>query len=264
MRIISRSLYYFGSIKTLLEGINDPLRTIKMFLGRPGLFPAEIQLRRTGWRFAVRTKMDIWVIKETCLDEDYLWAVAGLGPDWNIVDIGAGLGDFTVYAAKHCPDGVVLAYEPLPESFDLLQRNLAINAITNVQAYNLATAETSSSLALEEVEREAVSTRFVVDKSSSRETTAVQLEHVLDLLPNGRCDFMKIDCEGCEYDLILNSRPEVLHRINRISMEYHDEITANSGLDLAEHLTSLGFIVQMRKNPVHDVLGFLYAEKSLL
>lgn len=173
MRIISRSLYYFGSIKTLLEGINDPLRTIKNVPGQAGPFPggnstaadrlAICSSNKNGY-LGDRAK-PVWM-KIIC------GRSRGWSPDWNIVDVGAGLGDFTVYAAKHCSDGVVLAYEPLPESFDLLQRNLAINEITNVQAYNLATAETSSSLALEEVEREAVSTRFVVDKSSSRETTA--------------------------------------------------------------------------------------------
>lgn len=261
MKMFSRLLYYFNSVGTLLGDIIDPLRTIKMFLGRPDLFPTEIQLRETGWRFVVRTTMDIWVIKETCLDEDYLWSVTKLNPDWNVVDVGAGLGDFTVYAAKHCPGGMILAYEPLPESFNLLQRNLALNGIANVQPFNLATAETSHSLVLEEVEREAVSTRFLAKKSSGREIAAVKLEHILDSLPNGICDFMKIDCEGCEFDLILNSPPEILHRVKRISMEYHDEITPNSGLDLIEHLTSLGYNVQIRENPVHDVLGFLYAEK---
>jgi hypothetical protein len=125
---MSKYRYYLGSILTLLGGFKRPWQIIGIFLGLPGTTPAEVALRRTGWRFSVRSAMDVWIIKETCLDNDYM-AGSDFDPAWNVVDIGAGLGDFTVLAAKSCPDGLVHAYEPHSQSFALLVSNLALNQI---------------------------------------------------------------------------------------------------------------------------------------
>ena len=54
---------------------------------------------------------------------------------WTIIDIGAGLGDFTAYAAQRSPRGRVLAYEPFPESFALLQQNLKLNDTCTMSKY---------------------------------------------------------------------------------------------------------------------------------
>jgi FkbM family methyltransferase len=260
MSVFSQGQYYVRSIGTLLTGLDQPLRTLAMFLGWPELLPAEIRLRHTGWRFKVRSAMDVWIIKETCLDQDYLKAKVALEPHWTVVDIGAGLGDFTVFAAKHCVRGVVHAYEPLPESFALLQHNLQLNGVNNVQSFSLAVSARASLLAPETRDAAAVSTRFVKRANEEGAATASLLQ-ILDALPGGRCDFMKIDCEGCEYDLLLNSPPALLARIDRLSLEYHNHATIYTGLDLASFLKQQGYDVELRANPVHAYLGFLFAQR---
>src|SRR5262249_54371498 len=57
-----------------------------------------------------------------------------------------------------------------------------------------------------------------------------------------RCGFLKLDCEGCEFELVLDSDPKVINRIDRIVMEYHDHLSIRfSHRDLLEALTKLGF-----------------------
>ena len=75
------------------------------------------------------------------------------------------------------------------------------------------------------------------------------------------CDFLKVDCEGCEYDVLLNSDPDVLSRVKRISAETHSNDKAHTAEELAAFLESNGFVVNCRENPVHEYLGFLYAER---
>jgi hypothetical protein len=133
MKLFSRIRYYAASIFTLLTRFERPFQILKIFLHWPGSLPAEIQLKHSRLRFSVREAMDIWVIKETCLDADYL-PVSDLRPDWTVVDIGAGLGDFTIFAAKNCLNGQIFAYEPLKDSFDLLKHNLTLNQVTNVHS----------------------------------------------------------------------------------------------------------------------------------
>jgi FkbM family methyltransferase len=261
MSVFSRGRYYLRSIGTLLTELNQPLRTVALYLGWPGLFPTQIVLRRSGWRFKVRSAMDIWIIKETCLDQDYLKEIATLEPHWTVVDIGAGLGDFTILAAKQCMQGVVHAYEPLPESFILLQHNLRLNGVDNVRAFSSAVSARASSLAPESRDVAAVSTRFV-RRSGIGAAATTSLLQILDALPGGRCDFMKIDCEGCEYDLLLNSPSALLARIDRLILEYHNHATVHNGQELMIHLQKQGYDVQLRANPVHRYLGFLFAQRS--
>ena len=259
MGSFSKIRYYAASVITLLAGFRRPFQILSIFLNRPGALPAEVTLRRTGLRFHIRAAMDAWIIKETCLDADYLWASGPLLPDWTILDIGAGLGDFTIFAAKQCPQGVVHAYEPLAESFDLLERNLALNHVDNVQIFSQGVAARPGMLTVDSAKVAAVSTRFAPANEGS--IPALGLSQVLDSLPGGQCDFMKIDCEGCEFDILLNSPPETLARIRRLSLEVHDGFTSHTSHELADFLRSQGFRVQRQTNPVHAHLSLLYAER---
>lgn len=257
MSFASRSRYYAKSILTLLTRFERPGQILSIFLGFPNSLPAEIGLRREGLSFQVRQKMDVWVIKETCIDGDYFWG-GGLQPGWNVVDIGAGLGDFTILAARQCRPGTVHAYEPLAESFDLLQDNLALNQVANVKSFMAAAGAGKKAVIPLKYDAIAVSTRFVED-AGSNSLHSVDLAQIIDRLPESRCDFLKIDCEGCEFDLILRSPPPILSRIRRISIETHDGYTTHTSKELAEYLKHNGFQVRQRPNPVHEYLGFLYA-----
>ena len=137
-----------------------PVKVAAIFLGWPGALPVEITLRNSLWRFKVRQALDIWIIKETCLDRDYLWG-GSLGRQWTIVDIGAGLGDFTVLGAKESSQGVVHAYEPLTGSFRLLEYNLELNGIENAEIFHSGVAASSDGLdCIVDDAAKAVSTRF--------------------------------------------------------------------------------------------------------
>jgi FkbM family methyltransferase len=264
MKQFSRLWYYAISIVTLLTRFERPFQILAIFLNRPGTLPAEIQVKEGGYRFKIREAMDAWVIKETCVDHDYL-SPANFQPHWTVVDIGAGLGDFTVFAAKHCPDGVVFAYEPLAESFQLLQHNLALNQISHVKTFQQATASSSGSMTATQEPGKAVSTRFVAETAGADGKEGVipviSLAEILDRLPDGCCHLLKVDCEGCEFDLLMNSPSKLLAQVERLSVETHDGYTDRSAGQLADYLKQQGFTVHLQANPVHPYLGFLYAER---
>lgn len=258
---ISTIAYYTKSTVSLLTRFYRPDRILGIFLGIPGAVPAEVALRGSNWRFRVREAMDVWVIKETCLDRDYLWQTPLL-PTWHVLDIGAGLGDFTVLAAHLCSEGVVHAYEPLPASFALLEENLALNSISNVQTFQLAVSNTGGSQVITgQTAGRAVSTRFGAGQGSSA-VASRSLGDALKALPGGRCDFLKLDCEGCEYNLLMNSAPAVFAKIQRLAIETHEASGFPGREALKGYLQANGFRVAERPNPVHDYLGFLFAERT--
>jgi FkbM family methyltransferase len=255
--IFSKYRYYAASSITLLTKFEQPAKILSIFAGRHRLTPTVIRIRGSGLQFVVRGAMDIWIIKETCLDRDYLW-LESLGPDWNVVDVGAGLGYFTVHASKLCPQGVVHAYEPLEESFLLLEENISLNQVHNAHIFREAATGSNGPLSPITVGAEAVSTRFI-ESAGEQEIQSVNLETVLDRLPHGKCDFLKIDCEGCEYDLLMKTDQKTLARISRLSLEYHEGFTDYSSKNLIKFLEQSNFSVLHRPGPVHSHLGYLYA-----
>lgn len=265
---MSRWAYYLTSLVTLIAGVRSwPLLLGLLF--RRTHETTVLELRPfhgepLGLRFCVRSFLDAWIIKETCLDRDYERHGVDLQDGWQVVDIGAGLGDFTIYAARRCPRGRVYAYEPFPESFALLQHNLELNAISNVQAVRGAVSGRAAEGMQLYVVGEAVQHTTALNAETKSESdgmtvTSMSLDQVLAPLP--QCDFMKMDCEGAEYDVLLNASPAALAKIKRLSMEVHDGPAApgRSRHELAEHLRRHGFRVTLSPNPVHAHLGFLYA-----
>lgn len=263
--------YYLTSIYTLLTRFEHPLQILRIFLSRGNGGLKQVRLRQSGLQFTVRGAMDIWCLKETLIDRFYEKYGEKLQNGWTVVDIGAGLGDFSVHAAHKFPDNQVFAFEPFAESFKLLERNLADNKICNVHIFQQAVGQTGSLvLDLSRNEPLQITSRQNGDGASTsangnghgsrtQQVTSLSLNEVFVQNAIRRCDLLKMDCEGAEYDILLNARPEALERVQRLVMEYHDGLTSFSHRDLVALLTALGFKVRLHANPVHADLGYLYA-----
>jgi FkbM family methyltransferase len=262
----SRWLYYLSSIPTILGGMRPRGAVLRLFLGLPVRRPLEITLG-SGLRFRVRTRMDAWVLKETCLDRDYERQTR-LGRDWTVVDVGAAMGDFTVHAARLCPGGTVHAFEPLPESFARLEEHVRVNGVTNVRASAVAIAGQEGTLALYTVTGLSGQHRTAGDGTSAEAplitVRAMTLGQAFERHGIARCDLLKIDCEGAEFEILLGLAPEVFSRIARIVLEYHDHVTAHTHEELARLLEERGFDVTVRANPAWRELGFLFATNRSL
>ncbi|MGE5413742.1 MAG: FkbM family methyltransferase [Syntrophomonadaceae bacterium] len=265
-RGLSRFLYYFASIFTILRGMRPRGDVVRLFLGLPVPLPLEIRLP-DGLRFRVRTRMEAWLLKETCLDGDYE-REAPLEDGWTIVDVGAANGDFAVHAAARDPKGVVHAFEPLPEAFARLEEHVRLNGVTNVRAERLAVAAAEGHLALYTVTGLPGQHRTAGDGSAAEgpavAVRATTLSRVFERHGIAQCDLLKLDCEGAEFDILLGLPSEVLARIARIVLEYHDHVTPHTHQELAGRLRERGFRVRTRSNPAWKELGFLYAENVAL
>lgn len=60
------------------------------------------------------------------------------------------------------------------------------------------------------------------------EAETISLGEVFEKNKISKCDFLKIDCEGCEYPLLLSTPENVLKKIGNLTLEYH------SGGDIQE------------------------------
>ena len=258
----SRFAYYLSSIPTLAVGIrNWPSAALSLLL-RPGHRPFTVELRN-GLRFNARTALDVWIIKETCLDRDYERA-GPIEKGWTIVDIGAGLGEFAVHAAKPSGTGTVYAFEPAPGSFALGQTNLKLNDVHNVRLVQSAVCGAPVGAAQlresDEPAKSALSNKRTESKGLTQ-VAAITLDQFVADENLESIDLLKIDCEGGEYDILSGASGSTLARIRRIALEYHDG-PAGCGNDLVRLLTDRGFTVERQPNPVHANIGLLFAMSS--
>ena len=55
-----------------------------------------------------------------------------------VIDIGAHIGLFALFASQFCKNGKIYCFEPVKENFELLESNLMLNNIKNVISFNAA------------------------------------------------------------------------------------------------------------------------------
>jgi FkbM family methyltransferase len=263
-RVFRKYSYYLYSIFELLFGFEKPIEVLLIVskVAQPGM--KTIQLRKSGLQFKVRGAMDVWSIKETFLDRFYEKHGYPIQPDWKIIDIGAGTGEYTLFAAlKAQGGGQVFAFEPFPESFAIMQENLKLNHINNVQAFTEAVGAEAGELELDLAGGEPLQFQSHQGKTASAEAglrvKSISLAGVLEKAQLESCDLLKLDCEGAEYAIIFSAPQSIIEQVNYIVMEYHDNVTQYNHRDMAGFLNEHGFDVDTFPNPVHPYLGYLRA-----
>jgi FkbM family methyltransferase len=109
----------------------------------------------------------------------------------------------------------------VPENFALLKENLAMNGITNVIAYPYAVSDKTGT---KELHMNAANTggHSFYGEGEAKNVGTISLADLMQLNGLDRIDFLKMDCEGAEYEILFGCPASVLSRIGRIAMEYHN------------------------------------------
>lgn len=211
--------------------------------------------------------MDIWSIKETFLDAFYSRYGVPILDGWRVIDIGAGIGDFSIFAAYENPNTEVYAFEPFFESYQLLLENIEINNIENVMPSQLAVWGIEGHLLLDDSAGEPLQVMskqedYQRNEHGSVRVKSITLSQVLQSYNLETIDLIKLDCEGAEYEILMSTPIEIFTRIERIIMEYHDIDENYHHRRLASFLLSVGYEVFCYDNFVHEDIGYLYAQRK--
>ncbi|EHN10416.1 methyltransferase FkbM family [Patulibacter medicamentivorans] len=202
-------------------------QVLRGYLLRRGQLPAEVRLRTpTGdATVTLRHVHDYATIAEILAEDVYPVAAS----DRVVVDVGANIGIFSVFALTRHPEVRVHAFEPVPENLAVLRGNLAPFG-DRVTIHETAVAEQDGEVSfgveptgryggigVETAEQITVPTRAI----------AGLLRDVLDR--EGRIDVLKMDVEGLERDLLAAVPADVATRIGRVAVEWSHSPLA--GLD---------------------------------
>ncbi len=184
------------------------------------------------------------------------------GMDWagmrSIVDIGAHVGSFSIWAAARAKQAQFVAVEPNPQTFQRLVANIRANNLQDrVRTVNAAvgTEEGTGQLVLLE---HSLGTRLARTGGGD---AAVRVETLSSLLAQARMtevDMMKVDCEGMEYEIFAAMPQSRLESIGSIACEYHPEPGHHPG-ELDAILRRAGFAVRRPDAP----MGVLWATRPV-
>ncbi len=197
--------------------------------------------------------------KEIWFKDDYRLRNDPLPPGATVIDIGANIGMFSLFAAAEMRAARVYAFEPFPESFALLMRNAERNRLTVIEPVPLGIAGTAGTRTLHMQGRHGVHSLF----GTSGEAVHIECITLADALARfaiDRCGFLKLDCEGAEYEILLNTPPATFARIDRLALEYHDWMTEHRHEHLVALFEANGFAVTTRDH-LPSQTGYLYARR---
>lgn len=171
-------------------------------------------------------------LKEIFLDKIYSLRL----PDRPyIIDCGANIGLSVIYMKKQYPNAEIVAFEPDNQNFELLTKNVEAGGYKNI-----------------ELRKEAVWTENTTVHFSSTGTTdshistknsgsvEVATKRLKDLFTR-KIDFLKIDIEGAEYQ-VLKDIAEKLDLVDNMFIEYHGSFEENNQfLDMLKTISDKGF-----------------------
>lgn len=251
---IQKILYYFKSAFILYTESKSKINCILVLLRFKSFYRFKNNLI-----FEIKSLLDLLILKETLIDDFYqLKKIEGTSPKV-IVDIGGGFGDFSIFSAKLFPYARILVFEPNPILYKLLKNNAKRNNIKNITMYPYAVSNNKRIQI--DISGEPTKTSMFFDKKKVSKTIGVRTKRLSDIIKKDSIDFLKIDCEGGEWDILSNLSNQELTKIKTISLEYHNQYITNLDEKIVKVLNQ-SFNVFQRQDIFDDQIGHIYATRE--
>jgi FkbM family methyltransferase len=229
------------------------------YLGLSALpYPSDLRLRH-GDRIRLQEHTDLKTFWQIFLRRVYRVEPS----DRVILDLGANVGLFSLYAARQAPNARIFALEPFPATFNRLLEVVREHQLDErISCLNYAVTGESGTRMMREDSLPSQQ-RALVPAGEHAVGTAVEAKTLSQILQENvlhRIDLLKIDIEGGEYEVLLSTPPEVLRTIHRIALEYHGDSAPYTKRQIFDRLHEAGFKITW---DVQDQLGYGVAEAVL-
>ncbi|CAM3158566.1 methoxymalonyl CoA synthase [Legionella steigerwaltii] len=257
------------------------------------------------------------LIYEIFYQKTYLPDFLTLNPGSIILDVGAHIGLFSLFALRRCKyDALVYSFEPIPISFRCLKKNLAPFG-EKARLYNMGIGDVTEECSVEftlfggdlttatykPLDKMISNYNPLLDyktllkisryrnkllyyqlkflpfmrhylikrnfKNRTAETKVVckltSLGHFIEKNAIKHIDFLKIDVEGAEFEVVKSIKPEQFSMIKQLSIEVHN--IDNRVEHLAAYLREQGYLVKVNRNPLYEKLDWnqymIYAKRAV-
>jgi FkbM family methyltransferase len=138
------------------------------------------------------------------------------GKDSRVLDVGANIGMTAIALSRICTRGKIVAIEPVRRTFEYLRQNLTKAGARNVKLVNFALGQSEGSVVMQGHPSN-FACSFVADNYTipandhfSQRVSVKRLDDIFSDLSLDRLDFMKIDVEGFELEVLAGAK-EILN-----------------------------------------------------
>jgi FkbM family methyltransferase len=151
----------------------------------------------------------------------------------------------------------------MPSTYNKLVENIKLNKLNkNVYAHNLGVAARKGKRKLY-LDKTSPFHSMYISTGKYQQIKCTTLKHIFIDNKIKKCDLLKMDCEGAEFEILLNTPQKFLKKIREIRLEYHEYDKSHRVDDLVEFLNKSNFkIVKFKKETNNS--GLIFLKRSLI
>ena len=168
-----------------------------------------------------------WVaVEEIALQQEYGFVCRLLDARQRpcVVDLGAHIGLFSLFALRCCPSAIVHSVEASRDTYEILERNSTINKRSAWRVYRAAMWSRDGEVPFIDHERASTGHHVDVSGTSTRPSrvAALSLATLLRARVKSDVDLLKVDIEGAE-EAVLCEDPALLRSVGAVTAEIHPD-----------------------------------------
>ena len=177
-----------------------------------------------------------------------------------IIDIGGHIGLFMLFCKQFCRKGKIYCFEPALDNYRIFLENVKLNNLEHTFSFNTAVSKQNGSIPLY-LNRDTSGHSIFLKNSNYIQVKSITLQKIFDLNNIKKCNLLKLDCEGSEYEII-NSLPDsYFSMIDKMIIEYHFATKYPKLLtELINKLESTSFSVNVKR--LTNDTGLIFAIKN--
>jgi FkbM family methyltransferase len=199
------------------------------------LTPGKIYQRKIGnYHISFSNPQEfLHALKEIFADKCY---DQSLPEDAYIIDCGSNIGLSILYLKSIAPEANIIGFEPDEANYALLKKNIQENRLENITLHQAAVWTANTELSFEVTG----SMGSAISLDNKENTIKVKGLRLKDFLSK-KVDFLKIDIEGAEYE-VMKDISDSLHYVRNLFVEYHGTYKQNNELlEILDILHKNGF-----------------------
>lgn len=176
-----------------------------------------------------------------------------------VIDVGAHIGTFTMLVSPQVRR--VFAIEASQETYNYLRVNCLINGLDNVETFHIALGGSEGTASLFHAPENWGHSIMTGSAQHSESVPMTTLQTFMRDHEISHCDFLRFNCEGAEFPILLGTPPEVLSLVDAMLVLYHCDFAPRYSPEMLEsHLASAGFDTEIRNRSTDR--GWIVATRS--
>ncbi len=204
---------------------------------------------------------DLYIIHTIFKQKDYLPTITQLKNVKNILDLGANIGTFSLWANDQYQPKKIIAVEPEQENFSILKQNIRLNDAKKViKPLNTAIYKEKTAIGMKKWSYNK-GMHSLDEESTENQVETITFKKLINSeFKNEMIDFLKIDIEGAEkYIFTKENKGIIKNQVKYIAMETH-KVWGYSKEQALKYFAEIGFEAKARKNKFYKSCGVSLVE----